>query len=65
MDWDDARPAPPKAASLGENLENLSIAELEARIEAFAAEIERVKVELARKRAHESAAAALFRKPAS
>ena len=63
MDWDDARPAPSKSASIGEYLETLSVAELEQRIEAFAAEIERVKVELAKKRAHESAAAALFKKP--
>lgn len=64
MDWDDARPTPPKAASIGENLETLSVAELEARIAAFTAEIERVNAELARKRAHENAAEALFKKPA-
>lgn len=63
MDWDDAKPTPPKAASIGDNLETLSVAELEQRIEAFAAEIERVKAELGRKRAHETAAAALFKKP--
>lgn len=62
MDWDDARPPPPRGASIGESLETLSVAELEARIAAFAAEIERVKAELAKKRAHESAAAALFKK---
>lgn len=64
MDWDDSRPTPAKSASIGENLETLSVAELEHRIGAFAAEIERVKAELARKRAHENAAAALFNKPA-
>lgn len=63
MDWDDARPAPSKSTSIGESLETLSVAELEQRIEAFAAEIERVKTELTKKRAHESAAAALFKKP--
>lgn len=63
MDWDDTKPTPPKSASIGDNLETLSVAELEERIQAFAAEIERVKAELARKRAHESAAAALFKKP--
>lgn len=61
MDWDDARPAPGSSASIGENLETLSVAELEQRIAAFSEEIERVKSELARKRAHESAAAALFK----
>lgn len=62
MDWDDVRPAAPKSIAVGENLETLSVAELEARISAFAAEIERVAAELAKKRAHESAAAALFKK---
>jgi uncharacterized small protein (DUF1192 family) len=63
MDWDEVRPAPPKSASVGENLETLSVAELENRIAAFTAEIERVAAELAKKRAHEEAAAALFKKP--
>ena len=64
MDWDDARPTPPKSASIGDNLETLSVAELESRIAAFAAEIERLKAELDRKRAHESAAETLIKKPA-
>lgn len=63
MDWDEARPAPSKSASISDNLETLSVAELEERIRAFTAEIERVQAELTRKRAHESAAAALFKKP--
>lgn len=63
MDWDDVRPAPPKSTSIGDNLETLSVSELESRIAALEAEIERVKAELARKRAHENAAAALFKKP--
>lgn len=62
MDWDDTRPAAPKHGAIGDNLETLSVAELEQRMAAFAAEIERVKAELARKRAHETAAAALFKK---
>jgi uncharacterized small protein (DUF1192 family) len=62
MDWDDAKPTPPKSAGIGDNLETLSVAELEERIRAFEAEIERVKAELDRKRAHESAAAALFKR---
>lgn len=61
MDWDEARPAPKASASIGDNLETLSVAELEQRIAAFANEIERVKAELARKRTHESAAEALFK----
>jgi uncharacterized small protein (DUF1192 family) len=62
MDWDDAKPTPPKSAGIGDNLETLSVAELEERIRTFEAEIERVKAELDRKRAHESAAAALFKR---
>jgi uncharacterized small protein (DUF1192 family) len=66
MDWDDLRPAPPsKSASIGENLETLSVAELEQRIALLQSEIERVQAELAKKRAHENAAAALFKKPGS
>lgn len=62
MDWDEVRPAPKQGAAVGENLETLSVAELEARIAAFTAEIERVRAELAKKKAHEAAASALFRK---
>lgn len=61
MEWDEPRPGARTSASLGDNLETLSVAELEQRIAAFADEIERVKAELARKRAHENAANALFK----
>ena len=60
MDWDEARPKPVKDVALGENLETLSVGELEARIKALEAEIARVAAELAKKRAHEAAAASLF-----
>ena len=64
MDWDDVRPKTPKAqASVGDNLEALSVAELEARITLFETEIGRTRAELEKKRAHESAAAALFKRP--
>jgi uncharacterized small protein (DUF1192 family) len=63
MDWDDVRPATAKTIAVGENLETLSVAELEHRISAFTTEIARVAAELEKKRAHESAAAALFKKP--
>jgi uncharacterized small protein (DUF1192 family) len=64
MDWDDVRPKAPKAqASVGDNLEALSVAELEARIALFEGEIVRTRAELEKKRAHESAAAALFKRP--
>ena len=59
MDWEDARPKP--QATIGEPLGNFAIKELEARIAALEAEIARVREELARKKAHEAAAAALFK----
>lgn len=62
MDWDDIRPKAPAGVTLGENLETLSVAELEARIVALEREIERVKAELAAKRRHEDAASALFKR---
>jgi len=64
MDWDDIQPKTEKtSASIGDTLETLSIAELEARIVAFEAEIVRIRAELAKNRTHEEAAAALFKKP--
>ncbi len=59
MDWDEARPAP--KVYLGEPLATLSVAELEARIVALHQEIERVSAELAKKKAHEAVASALFK----
>ncbi len=62
MDWDDVRAKPKPAAAVGDNLETLSVAELALRIEALKAEIGRVEAELAKKRAHEAAAAELFKR---
>jgi uncharacterized small protein (DUF1192 family) len=62
MDWDELKPKPPKAVTVGEDLKTLSVAELEARIVTFTAEIERVRTELQAKKAHEAAAAALFKR---
>jgi uncharacterized small protein (DUF1192 family) len=61
MDWDDVRPKPAAFAALGENLEKMSVSELEARIKALEAEVVRVATELAKKKAHEAAAAQLFK----
>ena len=61
MDWDDERPKPKPAVSVGENLETLSVAELEARIKTLESEIARVETELKRKRAHEAAASQIFK----
>ncbi len=63
MDWDELRPPKPvKGVLLGENLETLSVAELEDRIAALETEILRVCQELTKKRAHDAAAAALFKR---
>ena len=62
MDWDEQRPAPAKAITVGEDLRNLSVAELDARVAALTREIDRVREELRAKRAHEAAAAAVFKR---
>jgi uncharacterized small protein (DUF1192 family) len=62
MDWDDLKPKPAKSVTLGEDLTTLSVGELEARIAALHREIERVQGELAAKKAHEAAAAAIFKR---
>jgi uncharacterized small protein (DUF1192 family) len=62
MDWDELKPTPAKATTIGEDLTSLSVAELTARIEELGREIERVKTELQAKKAHESAAAAVFKR---
>ena len=38
MDWDEQKPRPAKAVTLGEDLETLSVSELEARLVELAAE---------------------------
>lgn len=61
MDLDDFRPKPKPQMVVGEKLEALSVAELEARIVALRDEIVRVEAELAAKQARVAAAQALFK----
>lgn len=63
MDWDDIVPKTAKGMQLavGDNLETLSVAELEQQIVTLEAEIARVRDELDKKRRHEAAASALFK----
>ena len=62
MDLDELMPRKkPSGAAIGDNLETLSVAELENRVRDLEAEIARVNVELQRKRQHEAAARALFK----
>jgi uncharacterized small protein (DUF1192 family) len=62
VDWDDVRPKPKLGPSVGEPLDSLGISELQGRIAALKEEIVRVEVELARKKAHEAAAAQVFKR---
>ena len=61
MDWDDVRPKPKPAAVLGEDLSKLSVDDLATRLSALQSEVARVETEIAARRAHEVAAAALFK----
>lgn len=63
MSWIDDVPAKkPAGIVVGEPLAALSVGELEARVAALKAEIDRVEAELAAKRKHEQAAAAIFKR---
>ena len=62
MDWDDLKPKPAKAITVGEDLKTLAIAELESRVAALKAEMLRVEAEIDAKRKHEAAASALFKR---
>ena len=60
MDLDDL-PKTPAGMVIGENLDLLSVAELEHRVQALESEIARVKAAIASKQATRSAADAFFR----
>ncbi len=60
MDLDDA-PKKPTNMVIGENLDAISVAELEQRIQALDSEIIRLKAEIAKKQASRNAADAFFR----
>lgn len=62
MDWDEPKPTPAKAIVVGEDLQRLSVAELDARIAALTREIDRIRDEVRAKKAHEAAAAAVFKR---
>ena len=62
MDWDEVRPKPAQGIVVGENLEKLSVGELEQRVRALEAEIVRVKEEIERRRRHEAAASEIFKR---
>jgi uncharacterized small protein (DUF1192 family) len=60
MDIEDI-PIPKATMVIGENLDAISVAELEQRILALEAEIARVRAEIAKKQAGKAAAAAFFK----
>lgn len=60
MDPDDL-PKPKPAVTVGDNLDLMSIADLEQRIEILESEIARIRQAIAQKRASKSAADAFFR----
>lgn len=61
MSWDDELPKPKPVMTVGENLERLSVADLDERIQSLEAEIVRVKAERTAKQTLISAAEALFK----
>jgi uncharacterized small protein (DUF1192 family) len=62
MDFDDLLPPKkPSGATIGENLDTFSVAELMQRVKDLESEITRVRLELDRKRQHEAAARSLFK----
>lgn len=61
MDWEDVQPRKTASGSIGENLENFSVAELEARLAELEAEITRVRNERDRKKGLSAAAAEVFK----
>lgn len=61
MDWDEVRTPSAITLTLGEPLDAVSIAELDARVLALEAEIARVKAEIERKRRQADAANAFFK----
>jgi uncharacterized small protein (DUF1192 family) len=66
MDLDDifpSKPADPLTTLAKQDLDPLSIDELEARIEALKAEIARVEAHIQHVETHRSAAEELFKKP--
>ena len=60
---DDDRPKPTSVHEIGQDLSTLSLGEIDERVAALKAEIERLMAARAKKDASRSAADAFFRKP--
>lgn len=61
-DSDDEKPRPAQGYAIGQPLEALSVAELDARVEELRQEIARLEAVRARKQAAQAAAEAVFRR---
>ena len=61
MDWDDVQKPTKPEIVVGENLERLSLAELEARVVALEAEVARVRTEVERKKSIGAQAESVFK----
>lgn len=61
MDWDEPRKPTAAPVTVGEPLDHLSIADLDARVAMLEAEIVRVRSEAERKRRQADAAKSLFK----
>ncbi|MDX2258553.1 MAG: DUF1192 domain-containing protein [Hyphomicrobiaceae bacterium] len=62
MDWDEVRQPPAPGPAIGGDLAKLSIAEMEVMVPKLEAEIARIRTEIAKRKAHEAAADALFKR---
>jgi uncharacterized small protein (DUF1192 family) len=62
MDWDEPKAKSSRTITIGEELSNLSIADLEEKIARHKDEIARIETTLSARRTHSSAAAELFGK---
>lgn len=65
MDLEDNPRKPKTDMVIGENLDAISLAELEQRIKLLDSEIARIRAEIAKKQQSRSTADAFFTKPAS
>ena len=61
MDPEDLEPKPKRVHEMGENLDKLSVEELQSRIEALKQEIARLEAELTVKQSSRAAADAVFK----
>ncbi len=62
MEWDEPKAKPGRIVTMGEDLSNMSVGELEERVRQLREEIARAEASISAKRKHSAAAAELFGK---